>query len=116
MASAALASVPKSELVERYERAKGAIKRAREQTKVITNRTVTLALSGAGGFGAGILDHRIPEIAGLPTSATVGLALGILGVVDAAGEASDHLLALGSGMLAGAAHEQGRKFSQGLNV
>lgn len=111
-----ITKLPKGELAERYERAKSAIKRARNQTKVITTRTTNLALSGVGGFAAGMVDHRIPEIAGLPTSATVGLALGILGVVDAAGEASDSLLALGSGMLAGAAHEQGRKFSEGLNI
>lgn len=106
----------KRELAERYERAKQSIKRARAQGKVVVTRTTSLVMSGAGGFAAGMVDHRIPEIAGLPTSATVGLALGILGVVDAAGDASDSLLAFGSGMLAGAAHEQGRKFSQGLNL
>lgn len=116
MASTALSQISKSELAEKYERAKSAIKRVRAGAKVGTERTVTLALGGVGGFAAGALDHRMPEVGGLPTSAVVGLGLGILGITDMAGDSSQHLLAIGSGMLAGAAYQQGQKFSQGLNI
>lgn len=111
-----LAQYSKSELATKYESAKKAIARVRAGAKQATQRTTTVALSGVGGFAAGAIDEKMPEIGGLPTSMTVGVAMALLGITDAAGEASEQLLALGSGMVAGSAYGYGRDFSRNLKI
>lgn len=106
----------KAELAERYQRAKNMLARARESTREVTRRGTTVALGAAGGFAAGVLEEKFPEIGGIPTSAAVGLGVALIGVLDGAGDASDSLVALGSGMLAGAAYGQGRKFGAEIDI
>lgn len=58
---------------------------------------------GAGAAVAGYLDVAVPTIAGIPTSAAVGIAAFVAGAVS---EQRD-ITQLGVGLLAGAAYKQG---------
>lgn len=64
---------------------------------------VDAAEIGAGAAVAGYLDVAVPTIAGVPTSAGLGIALFVAGAVA---EQRD-IAYLGTGMLAGAAYKQG---------
>ena len=109
-----LAQYSKGDLAQALNRAKSMAKNMREKTKVITERGTMVVAAGAGGFAAGVIDHRVPEFQGLPTALVGGLTLGILGALDMAGDASPALTAFGSGMFAGGMALKGREFSEGL--
>lgn len=109
-----LAETSKTELATRIDRLKSLAKNAREHARVATRRGVGVITAGAGGFLAGVIDDRVPEVGGLPTNVLLGLGLGIIGAVDGAGDQSDVLCALGGGILAGAGYEKGKQMSQEL--
>jgi hypothetical protein len=104
----------KADLIATAERLRGIAKRARETSRTAVRRGTTVVLAGAGGFVAGAIDDRIPEVGGFPTSVVAGLALGLLGAIDGAGDQSDNVCALAGGLLAGAGYDRGRQMSQEL--
>ncbi len=109
-----LATTSKTELAARVSRLKNIAKAAREHTREATRRGTAVVVAGAGGFIAGVVDDRFPEVGGLPTNVLLGLGLGIAGAVDMAGDQSDILVALGGGILAGAGYEKGKQVSREL--
>lgn len=109
-----LATTSKTELAARVNRLKSLAKAAREHTREATRRGTSVIVAGAGGFLAGVIDDRIPEVGGLPTNVMLGVALGLAGAVDMAGDQSDILVALGGGVLAGAGYEKGKQMSREL--
>lgn len=111
---AALAEVSKPELMARYERVKALARSVREKGQVAARRGICVGAAAAGGFAAGVIDDRMPEVGGLPTNIIVGLGLGVLGAIDGAGDQSDAVCAFAGGILAGAAYEKGRSTSQEL--
>lgn len=57
-------------------------------------------MTAAGGAGAAVLDRQLPTIAGIESKLIVGAGLTMIGVTELAGDYSDEVLAMGSGMLA----------------
>ena len=113
--STALANTSKTDLAAKANRLQGMIRNVREHSRTVMRRSTGVLVAGAGGFLAGVIDDRIPEVGGLPTAALVGVGLGLLGAVDGAGDQSDMFCALGGGVLAGAAYSKGREMSQEIS-
>lgn len=114
MSTTALAQASKSDLAAKANRLQAIVRNVKEHSRTAMRRGTSVIVAGAGGFIAGVIDDRIPEIGGLPTAALAGIGLGLLGAVDGAGDQSDMLCALGGGILAGAAYGKGKEMSQEL--
>ena len=112
----AIEAAPKTEVISRYRRLKSSLAKARETTRETVRRGTGVAMVAAGGFAAGFIDERMPEVGGLPTNLVMGGGLALAGIMDAAGDQSDLLCSLGAGVLAGAAYGQGVKMSQELTA
>lgn len=115
MSTTALAQASKSDLAAKANRLQAIVRNVREHSRTVMRRSTGVLVSGAGGFIAGVIDDRVPEVGGLPTAALVGVGLGLLGAVDGAGDQSDMLCALGGGILAGAAYGKGKEMSQEIS-
>lgn len=102
----------KSEAVARYQRLKSALARSRETARETMVQSTGVAVTAGGGFLAGVLDDRMPDIGGLPTNVVVGLGLSVAGLMNAAGDQSHLLVNLGGGVLAGAAYNKGVEVSR----
>jgi len=110
-----LATMSKTDLASALNRARSIAKNVREKSETSVQRLTGVVAAGAGGFAAGVLDHRVPEVQGLPTAIVGGLLLGVAGSLDMAGKASEALTAFGGGMLAGGMALKGRQFSEELD-
>jgi len=98
-----LASVPKSELVARYQRMKNIVKNARAETEVVATRAMHATAALGGGALSGVLrgwDEEPMMVPGLdvPADAALGAAAIVVGVTGLAGNASDSAVAFGSGL------------------
>lgn len=98
----------KGELANSLERAKAIAKKAREVTKVTTERTVQSALTYGAGYATGLARNKLGSggkllIPGTPVEADLAAAviLTAAGVMGLAGEKSPELLAIGNGVGAG---------------
>jgi hypothetical protein len=103
-----LSLVSKGQLASTVERMKGTVKRARETTKAITERSVASALTAGSGYAVGVAKNKFGEggkllIPGTSVEAdlAVGVVLSMAGVMGMAGDKSPELLAVGNGILAG---------------
>lgn len=103
-----LALYSKSQLASTVERMKGTVKRARETTKAMTERSVASALTAGAGYGVGVLKNKLGEdgkllIPGTSVEADLaaGVVLSLAGIMGLAGDKSSELLAVGNGVLAG---------------
>jgi hypothetical protein len=110
----ALAELNKGDLKERVVRMRASLARARVATRETVRRGTGVLATSAGGFAAGVIDDRVPEVGGLPTGLAVGGALALAGAMGLAGDQSDLLCDFGSGMLAGAAYGKGIEASRDL--
>ena len=72
-----------------------------------TREGIDMAEISAGAAGAGYLDVKFPTIAGVPTSAAVGIALYVGGQVSGQRDVA----MLGVGFVAGTAYQQGAKLA-----
>jgi hypothetical protein len=98
----------KGQLAGTVERMKGSLKRARENTKAITERSVASALTAGSGYAVGVAKNKFGEggklfIPGTSVEADLaaGVVLSLAGVMGMAGDKSAELLAIGNGVLAG---------------
>lgn len=103
-----LTLVSKSQLANTVERMKGTVKRARETTKAMTERSVASALTAGAGYGVGVMKKNFGEggklyIPGTQVEADLaaGVVLSLAGIMGLAGDKSSELLAVGNGVLAG---------------
>lgn len=125
MASLAeLRSMPKEELLARYERVKNGMKSARVHAKRVTENLVDTALAGVGGFGDAVIQFKHPKVMAHPATssspAKVGydtsavVAFGIVGLVaaDMAGGYDRQLLAIGQGLTGAVVSREGLTFLQ----
>lgn len=70
-----------SKYVQGLAKAKtAAVKRASNERKNRRSTMATAMATFAGGAGAGVVRKKMPEVAGVPTDALLGFALGVLGV------------------------------------
>lgn len=99
----ATTELSKTEVVERLETLKAAARKLKERAKEGGKRTVNSLVTVAGAAGAAVLDKKLTTVPGfpsLPTSPTLGvlcIAVGASGYLD---DQSDHVSALGAGLLA----------------
>lgn len=83
----------------------------KEHSERASQVIVGTALTVGGGAIAGVLDEKMPTfpVLGGDSKMVVGGALVSLALLDVAGDYSEQMVELGSGMLAVVAHEQARK-------
>lgn len=84
----------------KLERAKSTIRNLRERGARTAQLTTHAAMSAAGGASAAVLDRHMPTVGGLDSKMVAGVAITLVGITEMAGEWSDEILAMGSGMLA----------------
>lgn len=95
-----MSTMTASEAREKLERARSTIRRVNQRVERKAQLTVHAAMTAAGGAGAAVLDRHMPTVAGLDSKMVLGSALALAGVSEIAGQWSDEIMALGSGMLA----------------
>ncbi len=105
------AQITKTEAVEKLQRAQASLKRLREEGKRVAKQGTNVIMTAAGGAAAGILSVQMPKVpnTNVDTDLALGSVLVALGVADIAGEFSEQVTALGSGMLAAATARETRK-------
>lgn len=103
MANLAVSDMSKTEAIESLERLKNAAKRFKQQAKAGGARTVNSLVTVAGAGAAALIDKKLTTLPGfptVPTSPVLGvlcIAIGASGYLD---DQSDHVAALGAGLLA----------------
>ena len=121
MASLAeLKSLPKEELLARYERVKGAMATARKHSRRVAENVVDMALAGVGGFGSAVTQFKHPKLfadpknnkPGVDTDAVIALGITALVAADMAGGYDRQLLAIGQGMTGAVVAREGLTFLQ----
>jgi hypothetical protein len=101
-----LATVPKGELIEKFNRMRSMVKSARQETAEIAERAMGATATLAGGAASGVI-RGLEEplmVPGTDIPADVGIAaVAILaGVTGMAGKASDSIVQFGAGIGAAA--------------
>lgn len=96
----------KSKIAKYQSKALEAVRSRRQTIRNVVSTGEILLGAAAGGYVA----QTMPKIGGIPTDAGVGLVL--LGV--GMGMSQPDMTALGTGMLAGYAHQAGRELAGGV--
>lgn len=89
-----------SELRDKLSRSRATARTLREKTERAGRMTTTVALGASGGALAAVLQNKMPAVAGVDSRLLVGGALTVAALTDMAGQWSDELLSIGSGVLA----------------
>ena len=105
-----LAHASKSKLAASLERMQSTVKRARQETRQITSRTVNTVLTAGSGYMVGALHNHFGTgeenkvlIPGTEIEAdlALGVVISLAGVVGIADDYSEEMCSVGSGILAG---------------
>jgi hypothetical protein len=102
-----LTEVPKSELVQRFQRMQTTLKNARKEGEEIASRAMTATTGLAGGALCGAMrgwDDEPMTVPGtdIPADAAVAAVAILAGVTGVAGKASDSIVSFGTGVGAAA--------------
>lgn len=100
--SGELATVPKGELIEKFQRMRSMVRSAKQETAEIAERAMAATAALAGGAAVGVM-HGLDEPLMVPgTDIPAGVALSavaiLAGVTGMAGKASDSVTSFGAGM------------------
>jgi hypothetical protein len=97
----------KTKMQKYQSRALEAVRQRRDTVRNVVSTAEIILGAGVGGY----VSQTMPDIGGVPSDAGIGLVLVGVGM----GMSQRDLTALGTGMLAGYAHTQGRAIAAGRN-
>lgn len=100
-----LATVSKADLAKQNKSLRGRLNSIRSAASKGNEQMIGVALSGAGGALAGVLQSKYPNIAktGVDGALVVGGGIVVLALLDQGGKQKENMLQLGSGIIGGAA-------------